>query len=115
MSEQDQKQLQQTQFLLYKSENGKIKVDVLVEDETVWLTQEQMAKLFGRDRTVITKHISNVFKEGELEEKSNVQNLHIAHSDKPIKYYNLDVSREILDKEYFSKLLLQTEKREENR
>ncbi|NWF67086.1 MAG: virulence RhuM family protein [Campylobacterales bacterium] len=84
-------QLQRTKFLLYKSENGKIKVDVLVQDETVWLTQEQMAELFGRDRTVITKHINNIFKEGELEEKSNVQNLHFAHSDKPIKYYNLDI------------------------
>jgi hypothetical protein len=84
-------QLQPTQFLLYKSETGKIKVDVLVQEETVWLTQEQMGELFGRDRTVITKHINNIFKEGELEEKSNVQNLHFAHSDKPIKYYNLDV------------------------
>jgi hypothetical protein len=77
-----------TQFLIYKPENGKIKVDVLVQNETVWLTQEQMAELFGRDRTVITKHINNIFKERELEEKSNVQNLHFAHSDKPIKYYN---------------------------
>lgn len=84
-------QLQATQFLLYKSENGNIKVDVLVQNETVWLTQEQMGELFGRDRTVITKHINNIFKEGELEEKSNVQNLHFAHSDKPIKYYNLDI------------------------
>ncbi|MEY4504514.1 MAG: hypothetical protein RL154_809 [Pseudomonadota bacterium] len=80
-----------TKFLIYKSENGKIKVDVLVQNETVWLTQEQMAELFGRDRTVITKHINNIFKEEELEEKSNVQNLHFAHSDKPIKYYNLDI------------------------
>jgi len=83
--------IQQTQFLLYKAEDGKIKVDVLIQDETVWLTQMQMSELFGRDRTVITRHINNIFKEGELEEKSNVQNLHIAHSDKPIKYYNLDV------------------------
>ncbi|MEA2028567.1 MAG: RhuM family protein [Campylobacterota bacterium] len=84
-------QTQPTQFLLYKSENGHIKIDVLIQDETVWLTQEQMSELFGRDRTVITKHIKNIFNEGELEEKSNVQNLHFAHSDKPIKHYNLDV------------------------
>lgn len=84
-------QLQPTQFLLYKADNDKIKVDVLIQNETVWLTQEQMAALFGRDRTVVTKHINNIFKEGELEEKSNVQNLHFAHSDKPIKYYNLDI------------------------
>ena len=79
-------QIQQTEFLLYKAENGKIKVDVLIQDETVWLTQVQIGELFARDRSVITKHINNIFKEGELEEKSNVHKLHIAHSDKPIKY-----------------------------
>jgi hypothetical protein len=50
-----------------------------------------MAELFGRERSVITKHLRNVFLEGELVEKSNVQNLHIASSDKPVAYYNLDV------------------------
>ena len=64
---------------------------VLIEDETVWLTQAQMVTLFERDRTVITKHINNVFKESELDEQSNVHFLHIANSDKPIKLYNLDV------------------------
>jgi len=82
---------QPTQFLLYKTGNNKIKVDVLIQDETVWLTQKQMAELFDKDRSVVTKHINNVFKRGELEEKSNVQNLHIANSDKPVKIYNLDV------------------------
>ena len=62
-----------------------------MENETVWLTQAQMAELFQRERTVITKHINNVFKEKELEEKSNVHFLHIANSDKPVKYYSLDV------------------------
>ena len=74
------KQLQPTQFLLYKAENGKIKVDVLIEDETVWLTQEQMAELFGRDRTVISKHIKNIFVEGELDE--NVVCANFAHTTK---------------------------------
>lgn len=50
-----------------------------------------MSELFQRERSVITKHIGNVFKEGELEEKSNVQILHISGSDRPVKYYNLDV------------------------
>jgi len=85
------KKPQPTQFLLYKTDNDKIKVDVLVENETVWLTQKQMAELFVKDRSVITKHINNIFKEGELEQTSNVQNLHIAISDKPVKFYNLDV------------------------
>lgn len=55
------------------------------------LSTEQIAELFQRDRTVITKHIRNVFSEGELQEKSNVQILHISGSDKPVKFYNLDV------------------------
>ncbi|AJH15427.1 RhuM family protein [Myroides profundi] len=50
-----------------------------------------MAELFQKNRTVITKHIKNVFEEGELVEQTNVQNLHIANSDKPVKCYNLDV------------------------
>ena len=64
---------------------------VRFEDETVWLTQDQIATLFERDRTVIVKHIANIFSEGELDEKSNVQFLHIANSDKPVKFYNLNV------------------------
>lgn len=60
-------------------------LDVKIDKETVWLTQAQLTKLFGRDRSVITKHISNVFVENELIEKSNVQNLHIANSDKLVK------------------------------
>ncbi len=78
-------------FILFKTEDEKISVDVRFEDETVWLTQEQMATLFERDRTVIVKHIANIFSEGELDEKSNVQFLHIANSDKPVKFYNLNV------------------------
>ena len=78
-------------MLIYQSEEGKIKIDVRFENETVWLSQAQMCELFGRERSVITKHIRNIFEEGELDEKSNVHFLHIANSDKPVKYYNLDV------------------------
>ena len=78
-------------MLIYQSEDGKIKIDVRFENETVWLSQAQMCELFGRERSVITKHIRNIFEEGELDEKSNVHFLHIANSDKPVKYYNLDV------------------------
>jgi hypothetical protein len=80
-----------SEIIIYQTEDGKTKIQTRLENETVWLNQEQMAELFQRDRTVITKHIGNIFKEGELEEKSNVQNLHISGSDKPVKYYNLDV------------------------
>jgi death-on-curing family protein len=55
------------------------------------LTQAQMAELFGRERSVVTKHVQNVFREGELEQDGNVQILHIAGSDKPIGFYSLDV------------------------
>ena len=72
-------------------ENQDVKLEVNMNGETVWLTQDQMAKLFGKDRTVITRHINNIFKDGELEEKSHVQKMHIANSDKPVSLYSLDV------------------------
>lgn len=68
-----------------------MQLDVRLNGDTVWLTQEQMGVLFGRERSVITKHVRNVFREGELDEKSNVHFLHIAGSDKPVGFYNLDV------------------------
>src|SRR5690554_1228684 len=80
-----------SEIIIYQAEDGQTKIQTRLEDETVWLTQEQMSELFQRERSVITKHIGNVFKEGELEEKSNVQILHISGSDRPVKYYNLDV------------------------
>lgn len=78
-----------SEVIIYQGEQAR--VEVRLEKESVWLTQEQIGQLFQRERSVITKHIRNVFAEGELEEKSNVQNLHIAGSDKPVKFYNLDV------------------------
>lgn len=85
------KQLENEQIIIYQSKNKDVELSVTVDQETVWLTQAQMTKLFGRDRTVITKHINNIFREEELVEKSNVQNMHLANSDKPVKTYNLDV------------------------
>jgi hypothetical protein len=82
--------LNKGEIILYQPDNS-IQLEVRIEDETVWLTQKQMLTLFERDRTVITKHINNIFREGELDEKSNVHFLHIANSDKPVKIYNLDV------------------------
>ncbi|AIM39030.1 toxin Fic [Sphingobacterium sp. ML3W] len=81
----------QNNFILYTTPEGEVKLNVLLENETIWLTQEQMSQLFNRERSVITKHIGNVFSDGELDEKSNVQNLHISGSDRPVKFYNLDV------------------------
>ena len=76
---------------VYEAADGGVRVEVRLERETVWLTQEQMSRLFGRERSVITRHLGNVFREGELDDQSNVQNIHIAGSDKPVKFYNLDV------------------------
>jgi hypothetical protein len=76
---------------IYKGKDNQTQIEVKFESESVWLTQAQLTQLFERDRTVITKHINNVFKEQELDEKSNVQKMHIANSDKPVAYYSLDV------------------------
>ena len=71
-------------------ENQDVRLEVNMKDETVWLTQEQMSKLFGRDIGVISRHIKNIFIE-ELDEKSNLQKMQIAKSDKPVAFYSLDV------------------------
>jgi hypothetical protein len=76
---------------IYQSQDGSLQLSVPMDSETVWLSQIQMQTLFGRERSVITKHTNNVFKENELDEKSNVQKMHIANSDKPVKFYSLDV------------------------
>lgn len=78
------------EIILYQPDD-EVKLDVRLENETVWLTQMQMAELFHRERTVITRHIGNIFKEKELDELCNVHFLHFANSDKPVKAYSLDV------------------------
>ena len=71
--------------------NETLRLDVSVENETVWLTQAQMVKLFERDQSVIARHIRNAFKEGEVSRESNMHFLHNAISDKPVQCYDLDV------------------------
>lgn len=78
-------------ILMYQTEDGVTKIEVKFDTDTVWLSQAEMAELFQKDRSVISKHIRNIFAEGELIEESNVQSLHIPNSDRPIKFYNLDV------------------------
>lgn len=78
------------EIILYQPD-ATLSLDVRLENDTVWLTQAQMSELFSRDRSVITRHISNIFKENELDEATNVHFLHIAFSDKPVKLYSLDV------------------------
>lgn len=79
------------EIALYTSKDGTISLDVQMEEETIWLNQAQMCELFDRDQSVISRHIRNVFKEDELQKKSNMQKMHISGSDKPVTFYSLDV------------------------
>lgn len=84
-------------MLIYQSEDGKIKIDVRFENETVWLSLDQMATLFGRDKSTISRHIKNVFEEGELPNEATVANFATVQVEgnrevvRNIDYYNLDV------------------------
>lgn len=79
------------EIVIYRNQDKSIAVEAQLTKETIWLTQAQIANLFDVDRTVITKHLRNIFISGELVEKSNVQKMHIANSDKPVSFYALDV------------------------
>ena len=78
-------------IIIYNTDDGAAKVSLYANDGTVWMTQAQMAELFNKERSGITRHIKNIFSEGELEEKSNVSFFHIANSDKPVAFYSLNV------------------------
>lgn len=82
---------------IYKTDNENLSLEVRVDDETIWLTQKQMSRLFQKDVRTINEHIKNVFKEGELEEKSTIRNFRIVQKEgereviRNIEFYNLDV------------------------
>lgn len=78
------------EVVLYHSPDGEVRLDVRLEHETVWLTQRQMAALFGRDQSVISRHLSRALADDELSPESTMQKVHIASSDKPVALYNLD-------------------------
>ncbi|MDR2893826.1 MAG: virulence RhuM family protein [Deltaproteobacteria bacterium] len=82
---------EKSEIVIYQTDDGKTRIDVRMENGSLWLTQTQMAELFQRERSVITKHINNAISEGEIDKKSNVHFLHLAHSDKPVAFYNLDL------------------------
>lgn len=85
-----EKEIKKGEIVIYKTPDNKVQVNVSLDKETVWLRQEEIAKIFDTERSAITKHINNIFKSGELDEKSNVQKWNIAKSDKPVKFYSLD-------------------------
>ncbi len=60
------------QLILYQTKDGETRIQVVLQEETVWLTQKQMVELFQRDQSVISRHVNNVFKEGELEREGNI-------------------------------------------
>ena len=76
---------------IYQAENGALEVRFDAKNDTVWLNQTQMIELFGRDQSVISRHLRNIFSEGELVRESNMQKMHIALSDKPVEFFSLDV------------------------
>lgn len=78
-------------IIIYNTADGKVSINLYADNNTVWLTQAQIAELFDKERSGISKHIKNIFSENELDEKSNVNYLHIANSDKPVTFYSLEV------------------------
>ena len=83
-----------SELFIYQAPDGRIKIDVRLEDETVWLTQAHMAELFGKNKKTISEHIRNIFNEGELDEKAVVRNFRTTAADSKnydVQYYNLDV------------------------
>ena len=78
-------------IIIYQTADGQTAIDVRLENETVWLNTNQMALLFDREESNIRRHVTNVFKEGELERENNVHFLHVNGVKKPVPYYTLDV------------------------
>ena len=78
-------------IVIYQTEDGNTQIDVRLENETVWLTANQMAFLFGRDEKTVRKHIVNVFDEGELPKDNNTQNLRVIGVKRSVPFYSLDV------------------------
>ena len=89
--------MEKSEILIYQNQEGNIQIDVRLEEETVWLTQEQMAQLFGKGRSTITEHIGNVFKEGELDQNATRRNFRLVRLEgvreveRDVEHYNLDV------------------------
>ena len=81
-----------SEILIYQNQEGNIKIDVRLEEETVWLTQDQMALLFGKAKSTINEHILNIYTENELVEETSIRKIGISDfSTKPTNLYNLDV------------------------
>ena len=85
------KEARKNELILFRGPSGDVKLRGDFKRDTIWETQQEIADVFGVERSVITKHIGNLFKSDEIAEKSNVQKMHIANSDKPVSLYSLDI------------------------
>ncbi len=83
--------MKKSQVVIYQAKSGAIELRGDFTRETIWATQAQIVNLFGVDQSVVSRHINNIFKDGEIDKKSNMQKMHIANSDKPVIFYSLDV------------------------
>ncbi len=91
MKKKKEENIKRGEVVIYKSPQREITVEARFKGETVWMRQEEISRLFNKERSVITKHINHIFFDKEVDKKSNVQFLHIAGSDKPVTFYSLDV------------------------
>lgn len=94
----------ESDIIIYQTEDGQTKIDVTLDNDTVWLSQAQMADLFQKNVSTISRHISNIFEEGELPKESNLRFLQIPNSDKPISYYSLDVIISKVEHDYIKSI-----------
>ncbi|MFN2926224.1 RhuM family protein [Lachnospiraceae bacterium YH-ros2228] len=83
--------MRESEIILFETSDKEVTLSVPMDGDTVWLSQAQMTELFNVDRTVITRHVNNIFKEKELIRERNVQKMHIANADRPVHFYSLDV------------------------
>ena len=79
------------ELIIYETPNGKLDIQFDLKNETIWLDREKIAQLYNIHRSGVSRHIQNIFEDGEVDEKSNVQKMHIANSDKPVEYFSLDI------------------------
>lgn len=78
-------------IIIYTDKNGKVELRADADKDTLWATQEQITRLFEVDQSVVSRHVRNIFMDGEVDEKSNMQKMHNANSDRPILLYSLDI------------------------
>jgi len=81
----------ENQPVIFQTESGAIELKGDFSNDTLWATQQQIVELFGIDQSVVSRHINKVFKSGEVDKESNMQKMHIAHSDRPVRLYSLDI------------------------